>query len=278
MILEQNANIYGLKPLYVFQGISLIVPDDTPDSLIHEGVSREAIAAFGNIIDRFFVPSLDGQTCMETVTLGEGELPPGWKAVPLRQVMNIITGGKVADGSGILGMIIRSHHISVWRLDSRFCGSCGGKNMDAESEGLAQQCTVCGRLEFPRISPAVTILVTNDKNEVLLAHGSRFQPNVYSLIAGFNEPGESLEGTVVREVKEEVDVDVKDVCYVSSQPWSLTGSLMLGFTARYSGGELKPDGVEILDAKWFKRDAMPELPGSISLSRHLIDLWLEGKL
>ena len=266
--------------VYVYQNSSLIVPEDTPDSLIHEGINQDALPAFDDskIIDRFVVPSLDGQAGIDTLTLGDWELPRGWKAIPIRQAMSIITGETLAEGHGLIGRVLRSYHISLWRLDSRFCGSCGGLNKDAETESLARQCTVCGRQEFPRIAPAVTILVKNDKDQAILAHGNRFLAKVYSLIAGFNEPGESLEDTVVREVKEEVNVDVTDVRYVGSQPWPLPHSLMLGFTARYCGGELKPDGVEILDANWFSKDALPTLPGGSSLSRHLINLWLAGKI
>ena len=265
--------------IYIFQGNTLIVQEDTPDSLIQEEVSKETAALFFNeSIDRFVIPSLDGQTDIEAITLGEGELPSGWKAIPLRQALSIITGETIAEGSGFLGRIMRSHHISLWRLDSRFCGSCGGLNKDADSGELARQCPDCGRLEFPRIAPAVTIIVTNDKDEALLAHNSKFATKVYSLIAGFNEPGECLENTVVREVKEEVNLDVRDIRYIRSQPWPFPCSLMLGFTARYCGGELKPDGIEIADAQWFSREALPNLPGSASLSRHLIDLWLAKKL
>ena len=249
------------RGIYIYQGSSLIVPEDTPDSLIQEEINTEAAAAVLNeSVDRFAIPSLDGQAYIEAITLGEGELPPGWKAVPLRQALSIITGETIAEGSGIIGRILRSHHISLWRLDSRFCGSCGGINKDADSGELARQCTVCERIEFPRIAPAVIIIVTNDKDQALLAHNSKFAPRVYSLIAGFNEPGESLEDTVVREIKEEVNLDVTDIHYIRSQPWPFPCSLMLGFKARYCGGELKPDGIEIADAQWFSRDALPKLP------------------
>ena len=266
--------------IYIYQANTLIVPEDTPDSKIQEGISRKSLSAFDGFAnkDSFVVPSLDGQADIEALTLGEGELPAGWKAIPLRQAISIINGEKMAEGGGVLGRILRSQHISLWRQDSRFCGSCGGLNKEADSGELARECSVCGRLEFPRIAPAVTILVRNDKDQVVMAHNSKFAAKIYSLIAGFNEPGESLEDTVVREVKEEVNLDVCDVRYIRSQPWPLPCSLMLGFTARHSGGEIRPDGVEIEDAQWFSRDVLPNMPGSASLSRHLVDLWLERKL
>ena len=264
---------------YIYQGGSLVVPDDTADSLVQNEVSEELIDSVPfSDADRFVIPAMDGQDDIRCVTLPDGELPDGWKAIPLRQTLNIITGGTYAECSGATGRILRSHHVSLWRKDSRFCGSCGGVNRDADSGELARQCGVCGRLEFPRISPAVIIIVINDKGEALLAHNKKFVAGVYSLIAGFSEAGESLEATVAREIKEEVNVDVKDVRYIRSQPWPFPNSLMLGFAARYAGGEISPDGIEIEDARWFSRNSPPNLPGSSSVSRYLINQWLEGKL
>ena len=275
-------NFEKKEAAYIYQGNSLVVPQDTPDSLLSQEISRESIdAAFGGVLkdsDSFVIPSVDGSGDIRGITIPEGELPPGWKAVPLRQAVNVMTGGTMADGIGPVGRILRSHHISLWRKESRFCGSCGGANRDAGSGELARQCSVCGRLEFPRISPAVITIVTNDKGEALLAHNKKFAAGVYSLIAGFNEAGESLEATVAREIKEEVNLDVKDIRYIRSQPWPFPNSLMLGFTARYNGGELRPDGIEIEDARWFSRDTLPALPGNGSVSRYLIGLWLDKKL
>ena len=267
---------------YVYQGNNLVIPADTPDSRLQEEVSNEIIdAAFDGVFkdkDSFNVTSMDGSGSIRAVSIAEGQLPAGWKAIPLRQAVNIITGGVMADGAGPIGRILRSYHINLWRKESRFCGSCGTANRDANNEELARQCPACGRLEFPRISPAVITIVINDKDEALLAHNSKFASGVYSLIAGFNEAGESLEATVAREIKEEVNLEVKDIRYIRSQPWPFPNSLMLGFTARYNGGELRPDGKEIEDAQWFSRDKLPGLPGSGSVSRYLIGLWLEGKL
>jgi NAD+ diphosphatase len=100
---------------------------------------------------------------------------------------------------------------------------------------------------------------------------------VYSLIAGFTEAGESLEDTVTRETREEVGIEVKNVRYITSQPWPFPNSLMVGFTARYAGGEIRPDRVEIEDARWFGRGELPQLPGFGSVSRYLINSWIAGK-
>jgi len=266
---------------YVYQGNSLIIPDETPDTLIHKEIALELIEnAFADItnIDSFTVPSLDGQADICSFVIPEGELPSGWKSIPLRQALGIMTCGTLAVGRGPVGRVLRSYHISQWRKNSLFCGSCGAPNKDADSGIVARQCSACGRLEFPRISPAMITIITNDKGEAVLAHNKNFASNFYSLIAGFNEAGENLEETVAREIKEEINIDVKDIRYILSQPWPFPGSLMLGFSARYDGGELKPDGIEIDDARWFSREALPSLPSSASVSRYLIDLWAMGKL
>jgi NAD+ diphosphatase len=164
-----------------------------------------------------------------------------------------------------------------WRRESVFCGSCGTRNGDAPVE-LARLCPSCGRLEYPRISPAIIVLILRDDGKALLAHNKKFSGRVYSLIAGFTEAGESLEATVSREVREEVGLEVRDTTYVASQPWPFPNSLMIGFTARYAGGTITPDGEEIEDARWFGREELPDLPGFGSVSRYLINLWVEGRL
>jgi len=266
---------------YIYQGNSLIVPYDTPDSLIHEETALEVIEktfAKKDFIDSFNVPSLDGKSAICSFIVPEGELPVGWRSIPLRQALGIMTGGSMASGQGPGGRILRSYHISQWRKNSLFCGSCGSANIDAVSGILARQCGVCGRLEFPRIAPAVITLITNEKKEAVLAHNKNFTAGFYSLIAGFNEAGESLEETVAREIKEEINIGVKDIRYILSQPWPFPGSLMLGFCAKYDEGELRPDGIEIDDARWFSRENLPSLPPSASVSKFLIDQWAAGKL
>jgi NAD+ diphosphatase len=120
----------------------------------------------------------------------------------------------------------------------------------------------------------VIVIITNGEGEILLAHNKKFAAGIYSLIAGFTEAGETLEAAVARETREEVNIELSDIRYIVSQPWPFPNSLMAGFSARYAGGVLRPDGVEIEDARWFRRDNLPELPGPGSLSRRLIEEWL----
>jgi NAD+ diphosphatase len=167
-----------------------------------------------------------------------------------------------------------------WREESRFCGSCGAANGDSPEE-LARLCPRCGRLEYPRISPAVITLVINDRGEALLAHNRKFSENVYSLIAGFVEAGESLEKAAAREIREEVNIGVKNLRFVTSQGWPFPNSLMVGFTARHAGGEIVCDGVEILDARWFSAESVRsggvKLPHPGSVSLFIIKKWLAGE-
>jgi NAD+ diphosphatase len=271
------------RGVYIFQENTLVVPSGTSDSgLQAELPDQKAEELLGEAFesDRFEIPPADGSGIIRGLSVsGKAVLPAGWKAVPMRQVVNLMTREDVmADGVGPVGRLLRAFHIAQWRKESAFCGICGSPNEDAETGELARKCPVCGRLEFPRISPAVITIIINDRDEALLAHNKKFANRVYSLIAGFNEVGESLEATVVREIREEVSLEVKDIRYIRSQPWPFPNSLMLGFAARHAGGEIKPDGIEIEDARWFKKDDLPELPGYGSVARSLIGQWLEGKL
>ena len=174
----------------------------------------------------------------------------------------------------------RAVQIVEWARTHRFCGRCGTPTELAPGE-RAMKCPACGLLAFPRLAPAMITLVTRgdgDEQEALLARGVAFRAPMYSCLAGFVEPGESLEGAVVREVHEEVGIDVTDVRYWGSQPWPFPHSLMLGFHATYAGGDIVCEPSEIVDANWYRRDALPPIPPGISIARKLIDAWLRGEV
>jgi NAD+ diphosphatase len=134
-------------------------------------------------------------------------------------------------------------------------------------------CPACGLLAYPRLAPAMITLVTRG-DRALLARGVQWNVPMYSCVAGFVEPGESLEGAVVREVREEVGIDVTNVRYQGSQPWPFPHSLMLGFRAEHADGEIVCDATEIADAGWYGRDELPMIPPGISIARKLIDAWI----
>ena len=263
------------KQAFFFQGDNLLLPAETPDSQINAGLPAELSKEFENT-DIFEISSLDIPSSMINVVSVplQTTLPKSWKNIPVRQIFTMLSAGAAGQG---FAEIIRACHIVQWRWESRFCGTCGAGNTDVPS-AVQRLCPQCGRAEFPRICPAIIVAITDDDNRILLAHNKKFRNRVYSHISGFNEAGESLEETVVREVREEVNIEVRDIVYVKSQPWPFPNSLMLGFKARYASGTIKPDGEEIEDAKWFTKDDLPELPGEGSLSRLLINNWLDGTL
>ncbi|MBA1192156.1 MAG: pyrophosphatase [Pseudomonas sp.] len=166
--------------------------------------------------------------------------------------------------------------IGTWAREHRFCGSCGQPTTQVRWE-RAMHCAACGLRSYPRISPSMIVLVTRG-DEVLLARSPRFVTGVYSTLAGFAEPGESAEDCLVREVREEVAVQVRDIRYVGSQCWPFPHSMMLGFHAEYAGGEIVMQPEEIEDARWFDIHDLPPLPATRSIARHLIDLYVAQRL
>ena len=164
----------------------------------------------------------------------------------------------------------RAVQLVAWERTHRYCGRCGTPTENAPGE-RAKRCPACGLLAFPRLAPAVIVLVTRGDDEVLLARNVNFPMAMYSTIAGFVEPGETLEDAVRREVREEVGVELGDVRYFSSQPWPFPHSLMIGFVATWASGEIAIDEREIADARWFRVHDLPAIPPPMSIARRLID-------
>lgn len=226
-----------------------------------EGIARHAIGTLHEAIS-YAVDAGDDTEVAE---------PPGHRWVNLRAAFSELDEltWRVAG---------RAEQVVAWDRTHRYCGRCGVETERHPVE-RARVCPRCGLMQFPRLSPATITLVTRGERgeEALLAHGRQFGRVFYSCLAGFVEPGESLEDCVRREVKEEVGVDVDDVRYFSSQPWPFPNSLMIGFRARYAGGELNLQESEIVDARWFRVEDMPEMfpRGGMSIAGWLIESWLE---
>jgi len=163
----------------------------------------------------------------------------------------------------------RANQLATWNRNHQYCGSCGFSFEDKKDE-RAKICPQCGLINYPRLSPAVIVAVMRGNN-ILLARNKRFKMPFYSVLAGFVEPGETLELCVQREVAEEVGVTVKNIRYFGSQPWPFPDSLMIAFLADYAGGEIRVDGSEIMEAKWFSKESLPNIPPQISIARQLID-------
>ena len=171
---------------------------------------------------------------------------------------------------------MKASHMLEWDRTSHYCGRCG-TGLIRMKDMNAKECLNCGLLNFPRISPAVIVLVER-KGKVLLARLKRFSDELYSVVAGFVETGETLEEAVQREIEEEVGIRIKNIRYFGSQPWPFPDSLMIGFTAEYESGEIKIDETEITDARWFEPDKLPTIPGKISIARKLIDWFVDKSL
>ncbi len=200
-------------------------------------------------------------------------LPPGlikeWEGVEIverRAVMDMLA-------HDLYHEMHRAYHLARWHRRTLYCGACGARTEPAPDE-TAKVCTACGATYYPRISPATIMAVVRD-GRLLMAHNRRFPKQVkgtYSVLAGFVEPGESLEQCVAREVLEETGVSVRNIRYFASQPWSFPDSLMVAFTAEWAAGDITPDPEEIDDAGWFGPGDLPErIPHRISISRRLVE-------
>jgi NAD+ diphosphatase len=171
------------------------------------------------------------------------------------------------------GMASRALQLVRWDHIHQFCSRCGSPAHTRNEEG-AQICENCGYLCYPRISPAVIVAVLKG-DRLLLAHNRRFPRKRYSVIAGYVEMGETLEDCVRREIREEVDISVKNIRYFGSQSWPFSGSLMVAFTADYAGGDISVDNSEIAHAAWFSAKELPEIPDKVSIARQMIDWFVE---
>jgi NAD+ diphosphatase len=169
----------------------------------------------------------------------------------------------------LVAVASRASQIIEWDRTHQYCGRCGSPTV-LRSDERARTCPSCRLSVYPRINPAIMVLITNGR-QVLLARRPSAPNNRFSALAGFVEAGESLEQTVARETHEEVGVAVKNIRYFGSQSWPFPNSLMIAFTAEYAGGEIRPDGVEIEEARWFDPAELPNVPDRISISRWLID-------
>jgi NAD+ diphosphatase len=209
-----------------------------------------------------YLGTLRGRHCFSAEVANEAAPPQGMAWLGLRRLF-----GQIDDLDYALAG--RAIQIMEWDRTHQFCGVCATPTL-ARSTERVRACPACGQLVYPRLAPAVMMLVRRGR-ELLLGRSPHFQPGVYSALAGFVDPGETLEDCVAREVREEVGVTVGKLRYFGSQSWPFPHSLMIAFFADYAGGDIVPQPDEIEDAQWFNVDALPTLPMAISISRRLID-------
>ena len=242
------------RDLVVLSGDPLRVPTASAWSSLGLAAVRENDAGI-----------VDGRRCQAVELADDAVLPDGVEAIGLRRVW-------FAMGEGDFRRAGRAVQVMEWDRSHQFCGRCGGPTERVAGE-LARRCPRCKVSLYPRISPAIIVLVERGET-ALLGRNARFPGVMYSTLAGFVEAGETLEEAVAREVREEAGIEVRDVRYFGSQPWPFPDSLMIGFTAQYASGELTPDPAEISDAGWFAADALPPVPPRLSIARQLIDAWV----
>jgi len=211
---------------------------------------------------RHYLGELQGVPCVAIVLPHPFEAPAGLRPAGLRSLFFRLPESIVAIGA-------RAFQVVEWDRTHRFCGRCGTPTRDKPGE-RAKACPACGYVAYPRVSPAMMALVTRGR-EILLARAHRFPPAMYSALAGFVEPGETLEQCLAREVEEEVGIRVSRIRYFASQPWPFPHSLMIAFVCDWESGEIHPRAGEIEAAHWFDVLQLPKLPSRISIARRLID-------
>lgn len=249
---------------FIFRGREILLKVHKNPGAIPSLVDLRELGLSG--IREQYLGTLKGTHCYSVELPDNTDAPEGMKFVDLRQAYSEIN-------EECFALVNKAVQIMEWDRTNQFCSRCGTKTLQKPGE-RGKECPECGELFYPRISPAVIVLIRKG-HEILLARSPNFPPDMYSLIAGFVEPGETAEAAVIREIKEEVGIEVKNIRYFGTQAWPFPNSLMIGFTAEYKAGEIQPDGFEIEDAEWFSAEKLPSLPGKISISRKLIDHFLE---
>ncbi len=259
---------------FVFRGDRLLVevgpPDPRPgdDPRVRQRPSwarlplqKNNSPLWSSPVRTLYLGGLQGCDCW-AAEVAEATAPPGYAWVGLRALFTVLEDAHFALAGRALQLV-------QWDRDHQFCGRCGTPT-EPRAEERVRVCPACKLSAYPRVAPAVMALVTRGR-ELLLGRSPHFPPGMYSALAGFVEPGETLEQCVAREVAEEVGVTLGRLSYFASQPWPFPHSLMIAFVCEWAGGEIRPQEGEIEAANWFDVLQLPKLPSKISIARRLID-------
>jgi len=256
----------GEAPVSDAGELVFVPPAQAPEGIrVLLGIDTAAVAYFAVLVDQ----QVDGP----------GQLPAGARTAGLRQV-----GAQLTDRDA--GLLTEAVALANWHSTHTHCPRCGALTKPAAA-GHTRICPVDGSEHFPRVDPAVIMLVLDPGDRALLARNRRWPERRVSILAGFVEPGESVEQAVAREVGEEVGIAVREVRYLGSQPWPMPRSLMLGFAAEAAGNlELRVDAEEIAEAAWYTRDELRaavasgqlRLPPSVSIARRILESWYGSRL
>jgi NAD+ diphosphatase len=238
---------------FAFQGQRLLVTLENTLPASFDGL---------DIVRSQFLGEHDGTPCISAELKPDAEPPPGHRFSGLRRLFGLIEPTLLATAG-------RAVQIVEWDRTHQFCGACGKPTAPSASD-RSRQCSDCRLPMYPRLAPAMIVAVERGE-QVLLARSPHFPPGIYSMLAGFVEPGESAEEAVIREVFEETRIVVEDVRYFSSQPWPFPNSLMLGFIAQYKSGEIDVSEDELEAAGWYDARNLPKtFPGNVSISQWLL--------
>jgi NAD+ diphosphatase len=229
-----------------------------------------ACAALGVDVAQALPVGLLGDAYCAAASVAPDAAPlPGYAFTGLRRLFGALD-------EGLLAVAGRAYQIAEWARTHRYCGACATPMQRVAGERCFK-CPACGHVGYPRIAPAMMVLVKRGE-AILLARHARLPTSRYTALAGFVEAGESIEEAIHREVFEEVGLTVTDLRYFASQSWPFPHSLMIAFTAEYAGGELRLDRDEIVDARWFgPDDEMPEIPPPVSIAAALINAHVPRK-
>lgn len=256
----ETANDKQLAWFFVFNKDKLLVKaaDDNFDVPLKTTMEELKF----RIVTKYYLGKLDGCDCYCVET---DDTEPAPEGIIFKRFISLL--GRI--DSEIFTLAGRAYQLLNWDKNNRYCGKCGSST-ELKHDEWAKVCLKCGNIIFPKISPAVIVGVIKG-NEILLAHAKNFKENLFSVIAGFVEPGETFEECIKREVLEEVGLKVKNLKYFGSQPWPFPDSLMVGFTAEYESGDITVDGEELTIAGWYKSDEIPNKPTDASIAGQIIN-------
>jgi len=215
-----------------------------------------------------FIGRINNIKCFALDLNQEEEYIPQEELAGLRQLYSLLP-------EHYIKAAIYAFQLILWNRKTKYCGSCGSLTEEHLPKVLVKHCPKCQSEFYPKISPSVIVAVIKD-DEILMAQHQRVTNGMYTILAGFVNPGESLEECIHREIKEETGIAVRNIKYFGSQPWPFPDSLMIGFMADFESGILKPDQEEISDLKWFKASEIPEWPDKVSIARSLIDSFINN--
>lgn len=259
---RQNTNRPGSADHIIAMGPDILKAEDGRFFFSSEEAGKLAFAESSKIS----VATNGGGSIVATWASPELELPEWVEAVSLRSLFGTVS-------EELFWTAGKAYQFAHWDRTHRFCGVCGSPTR-LDCREVMRSCVSCGKTVYPRISPAIITAVVRD-GKLLLAHNAQRSHTFYSVLAGFVEPGETLEECVVREVKEETGITCGSVTYMGSQPWPFPDSLMIAFTASHVSGEIEVDGVEIDHAYWCDPHNLPTVPPPPSVARRLIQWFVE---